>query len=266
MLAQPLRHLYNRCLFHVGRRIRNRHVLAAIDAWGPAGGRVLDAGCGSGDLALALARRRPHLDIEGVELEPAKAAAGERRARDLGVPNLKLRAGDITRIDRSQHYDLAMSVDVLEHVPDDAAALQALARALRPGGLLILHTPRSVPRRFLARFDHHHQEDHVRDGYEAADLSSRLVSAGFSDIRIRHTFGPAGEIAWEIMQLVRGEPPSRARELAGVVLSPLLLLLCELDFRLGGGRKGNGLLVIARRAPVPMAELVHDAVPAAARR
>jgi SAM-dependent methyltransferase len=196
-----------------------------------------------------VARRHPRLEVEGIEMAPDKVAAGQAAGRQLKLDNLRIDVGDITRIDRPGRYDLAVSVDVLEHVPDDQAALKALAECLRPSGLLILHVPRAAPRRFFAVLDEHHQEDHVRDGYEPKALAGQMRAAGFAEVEIRHTFGAAGELAWEIMQLARRGQPSRTRELAAVILSPLLLLLCELDVRLGAGEEGNGLLVLARRLP-----------------
>jgi len=248
-LLQPLRTIYDRALFHVGRRVRNRHVLAAVRRHAPLGGRVLDAGCGGGSLALAVARRHRRLEVEGIEMAPDKVAAGQAAGRKLKLENLRFEVGDITRIDRPARYDLAVSVDVLEHVLDDRAALRALAECLRPAGLLILHVPRAAPRRFFSILDDHHQEDHVRDGYDPQALAGQLREAGFAEVEVRHTFGAAGELAWELMQLTRRGRPSRARELAAIVLSPLLALLCELDFRLGAGERGNGLLVLARRPP-----------------
>jgi hypothetical protein len=65
-------------------------------------------------------------------------------------------------------------------------------------------------------------------------------------VSVQRTFGPAGELAWEMMHLAR-RSPSRAREIAGALFSPLAALLCELDYVLGAGARGNGILVLARR-------------------
>lgn len=246
-LIHVLRSIKNRALFHVGRRIRSRHVLARVRRHAPAGGRVLDAGAGGGSTTLAIAERFPHLEIEGLEIDSDKVAACETERRALGLSNARFEVGDITRIDRPERYDLIVSVDVLEHVADDAAAFRSLLEALRPGGLVLLHVPRANPRRFFAALRDHHQDDHVRDGYEPSQLSGALTAAGFEEVAIDRTFGASGELAWELARLVRSGQPSRFREAIGVLLSPLLLLLCELDFWLGGGREGNGLLVRARR-------------------
>jgi SAM-dependent methyltransferase len=208
---------------------------------------VLDAGSGGGSYSFAIARRYPALEVEGIELDPSKVAACEARSRAEGRSNLRFRVGDITAIGRSGHYDLALSVDVLEHIPDDEAAFRSLAQALRPGGILLLHVPHAEPRRFFKSMRDHHQDDHVREGYDPAGLATQLKRAGFATVEVKSTFGPAGELAWEVMHLARREPSSRPREIGAALFSPMAALLCELDFILGAGPRGNGLLVLARR-------------------
>ena len=46
---------------------------------------MLDAGCGGGSLALAVARRHPRLEVEGVEMAPDKVAAGQAAGRKLAA-------------------------------------------------------------------------------------------------------------------------------------------------------------------------------------
>lgn len=246
-MCNPLRNLYNGALFHVGQRVRSRHVLAAVSRFAPSSGRVLDAGSGGGGLALTIARMHPSLLVDGIELAPDKVTQCEAEARGRGLENLRFAIGDLTAIGRTSEYDLVYSVDVLEHVPDDQAAMRSIAAALRPGGIALIHVPRAHPRRFFAALEDHHQDDHVRDGYDPEDLRARLTAAGLAEVAIDRTFGPAGELAWELAQLLRGSRPSRVRELALVAVAPFLALLCELDFRLGGGSSGNGLLARGRR-------------------
>jgi SAM-dependent methyltransferase len=257
-VIQALRSIYNNALFHVGHRIRSRHVLAQVARHAPDAGRVLDAGSGNGSYSLVIARRFPRLEVEGIEIEPSKVEACTAVARSQGLDNAHFAVGDITRIGRVGRYGLLVSVDVLEHVPDDGAAFRSIAAALAPGGVALLHVPRERPRRFFAALEDHHQDDHVRDGYEPQALAASLREAGFAEVTVRQTFGAAGELAWEVMQLLRRGNPSRARELLGVALSPLLSLLCEIDFRLDGGSKGNGLLVIARRPVVASGDVANS--------
>ena len=246
-MLNPLRNLYQGALFHVGQRVRSRHLLAAVARHAPASGRILDAGSGGGLLALAVAAGHPALRVDGIELASEKVTQCEAEAAARGLRNVRFAVGDLTAIGRPGEYDLIYSVDVLEHVPDDETAMRSIAAALRPGGIALIHVPRAHPRRFFAALEDHHQDDHVRDGYEPSELASRLRAAGLAEVSIGRTFGPAGELAWELAQVLRQGRPSRLRELVHVALSPVLAVLCELDYRLGGGGEGNGLLVVARR-------------------
>lgn len=96
----------------------------------PRGGAVLDAGCGTGALAEAISARDPTARITGVDIsEPFLATA---RAR---VPSATFRSGDIARLpDADGAFDAALSLLVLQFVPDRAAAVAELARVTRPGG------------------------------------------------------------------------------------------------------------------------------------
>jgi trans-aconitate methyltransferase len=98
----------------------------------PSGGAILDAGCGTGALAGAIAARDPTARITGVDVsEPFLAAA---RAR---LPGATFRHGDLTRLaDPDAAYDAAVSLLVLQFVADRAAAAAELARVTRPGGLV----------------------------------------------------------------------------------------------------------------------------------
>jgi trans-aconitate methyltransferase len=98
----------------------------------PPGAAVLDAGCGTGALAAALARRDPAARITGTDLSEAFLAAARVR-----VPGAAFRQGDITHLpDADGAFDAALSLLVLQFVPDRAAAVAELARVTRPGGIV----------------------------------------------------------------------------------------------------------------------------------
>jgi trans-aconitate methyltransferase len=98
----------------------------------PRGAAVLDAGCGTGALAEAVAARDPSARITGVDVsEPFLAAA---RAR---VPGATFRHGDLVRLaEPDAAHDAAICLLVLQFVADRAAAVAELARVTRPGGLV----------------------------------------------------------------------------------------------------------------------------------
>jgi SAM-dependent methyltransferase len=96
------------------------------------GAAVLDAGCGTGALAAAIAARDGAARITGIDLSPAFLAA----ARDR-VPGLRAVAADAARLPLpAGSFDAALSLLVLQFLPDRAAAVAEMARVTRPGGLV----------------------------------------------------------------------------------------------------------------------------------
>jgi SAM-dependent methyltransferase len=107
--------------------------LRAMHMEGKPGGRLLEVGCGNGDL---LAGARDHgWAAEGLDFDPAAVAAA--RARGLSV-----REGDLSSAAfPASAFDAVVAVHLVEHVPDPAAFLDEAARVLAPGGRLVLVTP-----------------------------------------------------------------------------------------------------------------------------
>jgi SAM-dependent methyltransferase len=113
-----------------------RHLAAYRFAAARAGARsVLDAGCGEGYGAALLAdvARR----VVGVDRPEAIAAAG-RHAR----PGLEFRTLDLERPQTlGERFELVVSFQVIEHLPDPVGFLRGLAACVAPGGELIVTTP-----------------------------------------------------------------------------------------------------------------------------
>ncbi|MBV2366292.1 class I SAM-dependent methyltransferase [Streptomonospora nanhaiensis] len=94
------------------------------------GERVLDAGCGTGDLTDAL--RRTGARVVGVDASPQMIERARHR-----FPDLDLRVADLRRLDLDgTGFDAVFSNATLHWIPDAQAAATALAAALRPGGRL----------------------------------------------------------------------------------------------------------------------------------
>lgn len=101
--------------------------------------RILDAGCGRGEVLLACARAGA--EVAGIDY--AQAAVEITRETLSEVPEADVRQGEIARLPwPDASFDRVLSGDVVEHL-DRAAAQAMLAeahRVLRPGGWLVLHT------------------------------------------------------------------------------------------------------------------------------
>jgi SAM-dependent methyltransferase len=110
---------YNRRIWVLSRRLAE-----AI----PSRGRVLDIGCGDGQLALALMRLRPDLRVEGVDIVP--------RVRTL-VPVTQYDGVSLPFEDKSVDY--VTIVDVLHHTDDPKIVLAEAARVARQGVVIKDH-------------------------------------------------------------------------------------------------------------------------------
>lgn len=100
----------------------------------PADARILEIGCGTGH-NLEMLRRFGTIDA--VELDDESRAIAERRlGRDIICARLPELEGIADR-----HYDLIATLDVIEHIDDDQAAVGAIAGKLKRGGKFVMTVP-----------------------------------------------------------------------------------------------------------------------------
>jgi SAM-dependent methyltransferase len=81
-------------------------------------------------------------------------------------------------------FDVIVSLDYLEHVHDDDAAMSELWRVLKPEGRLLVSTPTTGPTFLLNKIKPHigltlDKYGHVREGYDLGDLRARLKQQGY---------------------------------------------------------------------------------------
>ena len=128
--------------------------------------RVLDAGCGAGDFVFYLARRFPEATVVGIDIDGPQIAANQEVARRLELGNVEFLEKDLTRDGFGAGYDLVVSIDVLEHIDPQDAAIRNIAESMSPGGEAFLHIPTVRPRpvpfsRRLEAFHEWAEEEHI---------------------------------------------------------------------------------------------------------
>jgi len=100
------------------------------------GKSALDVGCGAGLLAEPLARLGAQ--VTAIDAAPELIDVARDHSNRQGL-SIDYRAAAVENIDGQ--FDLITSLEVIEHVADPQAFVEALAKRLAPGGLLILSTP-----------------------------------------------------------------------------------------------------------------------------
>jgi SAM-dependent methyltransferase len=94
-------------------------------------GRLLDIGCGPGALDRMIAAARPQLVVVGIDQSEPMIRRALQGARPT---NLEFRAGAVEKVTFHEEFDFALSVQSFHHWEEPEAGLEAVCRALKPGG------------------------------------------------------------------------------------------------------------------------------------
>jgi SAM-dependent methyltransferase len=100
--------------------------------------KVLDLGCGDGTTAIPEAQLGA--DVLGVDIASNLVAAGDERAKDLGLTNLSFQEGDATdlqELDDAQ-FDLVVSIFGAMFAPNPFDVAKEMVRVTKPGGRIVL--------------------------------------------------------------------------------------------------------------------------------
>lgn len=242
-LASPLLHRFD------ARRLR----LLRTSAPPPA--RLLDAGAGRGRFVAAA--RRAGYDADGIEPDPARAAAAAQRGVALAVTDLE------TASVEPGSLDVVSLWHVLEHLEDPNAGVREVARWLRPGGVILVGVPNlaSLQARLGGARWYHLDLPRHRTHFTPAGLEVLLRRHGLQVRSVDHvllehnSFGMWQSLVNRVTRtpsylynLLKRNAPARSPDLAVTALAvPLAPLAALLELAAGLARRGGTIAVVARR-------------------
>ena len=110
-----------------------RMMVKRVLAENSGGKDILDVCCGTGDIAIALARENPAFDVTGIDFSPAMLA--QAREKGAGITNLHWVQGDVMDLPfKDESFDVVCISFGLRNTPDYRRVLREMRRILRPGG------------------------------------------------------------------------------------------------------------------------------------
>jgi 2-polyprenyl-3-methyl-5-hydroxy-6-metoxy-1,4-benzoquinol methylase len=160
---------------------------------------VYDAGSGFGQYAYYIAKQFPLATVYGIDLKDEQIADCIQFFRSIGLQQCSFAVEDLTQIQHTEKFNAILSVDVMEHIPDDVTVFRNFYRALKKNGLLFINTPSNIGGSDVhSKDDQSFVEEHARNGYGVEEIRSKLETVGFKVETIRYTYGFWGTAAWRL--------------------------------------------------------------------
>jgi len=243
---------------------RTRALLAMLDRCVPGNNlRVLDVGCGAGNMIHHLSR---YGDVLGIDDNPMPLEIAHQRGYDARLAS----AEDMPFDDGS--FDLVTALDVIEHCDDDMQILRECSRVCAPGALIAITVPA-----FQWLWSNNDEINEHRRRYSGGQLRTRVSEAGFVIQRMTYNNFFVFPMATPLILTRRGsqrEPqlatPSTDEDAYQVEMEPtsppinaILTAVGRVEaavLRFASFPVGTSIICIARKGPVLVAGQSADVV------
>lgn len=197
---------------------------------------VLDAGCSLGNFSFFLAKKNPHVIVNGCDFNEDSINAAKYIAEQAKIKNANFFTSDLVKLSKHDSYDFIFSIDVLDEIEDDEKVIENFANALKKGGHLLIHVPQKKEC-YISKDWHEKQPEYVRR-YAINEISQLLERNGFEVIEKLNTFGVFGETAYKFDFLL-------SSKYLKVMFAIPLNCISYFDFLIRHKKGGGGLLILA---------------------
>jgi SAM-dependent methyltransferase len=209
------------------------------------GSRLVDVGCGQGDLLRHINSTHPSFNLFGFELSASGVAAATRKVPSANVSELDLFSDSASEFLSAVAADLATCSEVLEHVPDPVEFLRRSKAALVPGGHMIATVPGGPRTGFDIQIGHlrHFTRLTAREAFEIA---------GFEVLDVRGAGFPFFNL-YKLAVLMRGAKVADDYEGRMSFTFRTVMKIFGILFRLSRTKSIRGwqIVVIARKPDIP---------------
>lgn len=202
----------------------------------PDGFRVLEVGCGTGNVLRFLEKACPRGRVIGMDLFLDGLRYARRRT---GTPLVQ---GDMHQPPFRAQFNLIGLFDVLEHLPDDVHVLRDLYAMLAPGGALLITVPAH-----MALWSYFDEAAHHQRRYSVPDLREKLKQTGYKVAYLSQYMASLYPMVWLGRRLAGRNKAQKAENLAAQELK----ITPGLNEILTAVLYAEGELV-TRRVPLPM--------------
>ena len=218
------------------------------------GWNLLDAGCGFGQYDRFILSSFSNVTVDSVDVKKEYLRDNEHYFQK-SVNNEKIRFyyADLLNFESDRTFDMAICIDVLEHIEEDVRVMKNISGHLKEGGYFLMHSP-----------SHYSEEDgdeedsfvgeHARPGYSKEEISDKLRLAGLEPEKVHYTYGFWGHKAWVLSvkwPMIWFNKLGLFAALPLMIYYPLVLpfcLLMNLSDLYSKNEKGNGVYALARKA------------------
>jgi SAM-dependent methyltransferase len=205
-----------------------------------------DAGAGFCQYSYFILKKYPQSRVLTVDLKDDYMRSFKNYAETYLTGSVTIKQADLQEFVPDSKFDLAIAVDILEHIEDDVSVLKNIYSSLNNSGFLLISTPSNFDE--AAAFT----EEHVRPGYDKRELEEKLKLSGYEIVESIYSYGKFGKLAWRIgmktpMQLAgKGIFGMFCSAFWMLITYPLNYLLMKMDVKTHNAA-GNGIIIVARK-------------------